>query len=786
MTTTTQSESKSNTLSITPELRNVGITEVSRKGSIKSGFVVTFRINDRDLNLYMKSKRDKTQAELEKSLKKFSTNKILIGDLQMALEPFIADNFDWMYGGLDGNATSANNESDDEFTDNSQPEESNEFDRYRDLDKSDPLDHYEEVDIEKVSQLHEGKIKFTGRVKTVSQEIDKLVIESQWICRGCHSENIIPFSKIMNPPRMPKKCQLCSQADLGFDPNHQFVNARFLKIESEDIILIQNKAPISIKVYALDSDSTNTQMSSRVTIYGEIENVVDPRLKRGTSYVIAKRIIHPDNQTLQIQPEDIPKIMELSRQRDLPMALAALYAPHLKDYDFEKFLIILAAIGAPTMRNLATGEIIERGPLNILLIGLPGSGKTILAKGAVFLKPRSKFAECQYTTVATLCGTVVRDNNEYNIMPGLAASATKGILVLDELDKASKEFIMGLLEFTEHCTVTIGKNVEFLTFDAEVTTIATCNPRDESWANKRKLELSDIPLSNSVISRFDFVIPFREYVTEKEWKDFTRFILKRTSKAISIDYDLLIKYIEKTQQITEVEFDNAAIEIVVDYAAKCAMNKDLAYIRSKRVPITIQRMCGTVARSRLSEIVTADIAHEAIGYLDRIIQIINLDKENFFKVKFNPLEIIINSILELNPSIQRAIILTNHIEGICQKNKDLDAIIGMQDKPQLRFKRNKNSTLDTLCRKVTQDPKIGVSGPKKEKVYVIRKLDEESPDSELDRVDRGIVECQNGSVKIKNNDNSFQSKQSDNNYFDDATEIEKQADKELDEALNQQ
>ena len=41
---------------------------------------------------------------------------------------------------------------------------------------------------------------------------------------------------------------------------------------------------------------------------------------------------------------------------------------------------------------------------------------------------------------------------------------------------------------TEKCTVTIAIYGRHITFDAEVALIATANPRDESWGNKRILE----------------------------------------------------------------------------------------------------------------------------------------------------------------------------------------------------------------------------------------------------------------------------------------------------------
>ena len=529
--TTSEPQEDPNVLPLTPELENVDITAVYRKGSIHTNFVVIFKRKDKDLILYMKPQRDKTRSELEKTLKNYSKNKTLIEDLRVTLESYIVEYFDQMCG-IGSNAESE--EFTEELNDN---EKENPFDRYLDKNENDPLFDYQEIDIEKAAQLHRGKIKFTGRISAITPEIIQLVSKSRWICRVCDNVIEIPFTILLSPPRSPKKCS-CSQTDRGFDPDHELINARLLKIESDDI----------------------------------------------------------------------------TRQ----------------------------------------------------------------------------------------------------------------------------------------------------------------NPRNENWENKRKLELSDIPLTDRIISRFDIIVPIRELMTEKEWKDYADFISNRTIESISVNYELLMKYLEYARRIKFVTFDSEAREMINSYAARCAMNKDLAYITSKRIVHTIHRITGTFARLYLSETVTVEIAQKVIDFINQIIKRINLNKASFLKPTIDPLVIVINSILKLNPSKQRSIVLTNHIEGLCQESKVFDAAIGMQDNPRRRFKRNQNTTLDTLCHKITQDSRIGVTGSWKEKVYVIRELEEKSQDLEIGRGGRGGRGDLFDPVNKKNID-----------IFDGETEREKQATKELEEALSQ-
>ena len=614
MRSSTQSRTIDDTLEVPDELRGLGVSLISRKGDSVGGFVIFFKIKSRTLSLYSKSKRDKMQAELEKALRKFCKKDDQLSEFQIAFESFIANNFEWMIG----KQSSLTNEELDEILE-SDNYQKNYFDKYRDLDKSDPLLDYPETGLEDIAQMQSGKVKFTGRITVIADDVEHKTIRSRWICRtdNCPQTVEIPFRNLLNPPRMPKKCSICSQQDLGFDADHIDMTMRYFTVESEDIA--QAKAPLPIKVYALDEYAINTLMSTQVTVYGEIVKFVDYKKRSNIQYIIAKRILYHDLQTVQIQPEDIPEINNLAHSKDLPKAIAELYATDIDGLFLEKFLAFLGCVGSPSIKNIVTGRIRKRGPLNILFIGLPGGAKTDLAVNAASLKPKSQVVFCQYTSVATLCGSVVTEDGKSVIKPGLAAMASGGILVLDELDKAKPDFKLGLLEIMEQNTITLGKNMKPLKFKAEVRIIATCNPRSENWANTNKLELSDLDLPNTIISRFDLIIPVRSNRTEEDWKKLSDFIIDSYTKDPSANDDLLAKFLQKTEEITHVDIDSNAKEILSNYASKRAFHKDLAYIESPRILITIHRIAKTYACCRLSDKVDKDIANETINLIDRIL-----------------------------------------------------------------------------------------------------------------------------------------------------------------------
>ena len=140
------------------------------------------------------------------------------------------------------------------------------------------------------------------------------------------------------------------------------------------------------------------------------------------------------------------------------------------------------------------------------------------------------------------------------------------------------------------------------------------------------LSLSDIPLSDRIISRFDIIFPIREFSRREEYLDYGNFVLDRNTENISIDSELLMKYIEYAHRIKTATFDSDAKKRINEYAADCAINKDLAYITSKRVIHTIHRICGAFARLHLSSNIDINMVESTIEIINQIIGTMNLNK----------------------------------------------------------------------------------------------------------------------------------------------------------------
>ena len=208
----------------------------------------------------------------------------------------------------------------------------------------------------------------------------------------------------------------------------------------------------------------------------------------------------------------------------------------IANVEIEKFDKDMADVKGQFLAKRAL-EIAASGRHNVLMIGPPGSGKSMLASRIHTILPRLSPHEALETTcVYSLAGMLPSDgliiNPPYrhphhsaslvsmvgggsNAKPGELSLAHNGVLFLDELPEFQRQTIEALRQPLEDASITISRAKEHITYPANIQLIAAMNPCKCGYYGCIDKQCSKVPkcaidyrnkISGPILDRFDIII----------------------------------------------------------------------------------------------------------------------------------------------------------------------------------------------------------------------------------------------------------------------------------------
>ncbi len=161
-----------------------------------------------------------------------------------------------------------------------------------------------------------------------------------------------------------------------------------------------------------------------------------------------------------------------------------LIAPQLLGNEFAKEVLSLQILTIP-----------QRGErFNVLLVGDPGTGKSLLGKYLSSALPRSRYTSDDITRVG------FREVLEY---------ADGGFIFADELDKIPFVFRKALLEAMQFGTTTTDKFRDHGTIATRVNVCGMCNPHGHTLRKEIPL-VKQLPFTLAEATRYHLFVPFYE------------------------------------------------------------------------------------------------------------------------------------------------------------------------------------------------------------------------------------------------------------------------------------
>lgn len=248
------------------------------------------------------------------------------------------------------------------------------------------------------------------------------------------------------------------------------------------------------------------------------------------------------------------------------------------------------------------------GNIHLLLMGVPGTGKTELGKGTVNAFPRSAFIQSSNASRAGLTAAASKDEHTGRFViesNALVRLNPHGIAVIDELDKSKEDVQYALLGVMQDRALTINKTNVQANLPCDVNILATANPKGDEFSNNHQL-WEQANMVRPLYDRFSFVILFNSDLGKiKSFKEFFKRRILKTSGLSTHDRVVVRELVKQSWSVQPVTDDDDTLDKLDQLMREVIVPYPLVFGKSLRptevLPALLEALCRITGDSKPRE-----------------------------------------------------------------------------------------------------------------------------------------------------------------------------------------
>jgi DNA replicative helicase MCM subunit Mcm2 (Cdc46/Mcm family) len=511
-----------------------------------------------------------------------------------------------------------------------------------------------------------GPVIVSGMIVSISAPF-KMISKTKWICRNPGCDNIYEAehepSLISLPDSKASVCPKCHGKE-SLVANPEYINAKTIQIQDSE----PRGELERLDVFLYEDDTHNVNAGEIVEIRGNIhiQTTNNSRSKKLFAILHADSIKYKHREETNITPRDIEAFQKFANLSNLVDRLVSMCAPNVIGHKDKKLGILRSAVGASEENG-------RRGRINTLLVGNPGTAKSMLAREATKLLPNSRYITAQNASGKSLTAIIDKENDTTILRLGPIPLSKNSICAINEIGSMSFEDQRFLLDIMEEGKFTIDKYAIHQDIDSPTTIIATSNPYSAYWKETFKINNEEIPVTRTLLDRVDQLYAFSDINSEEEIREYAS-KKAEISKRRYHNYNFLKKYLLYARSI-KPEITPEAVSMLGAFWARLKMEG----IATNRTLDSIYRIAEATARLKLKDKVDGIIATEVM----ESIQVLLLQYGRIKQVIEDPRNAAEQEIVNIVRETSAQITFSEAVKMVCHRNTQVKHYLG-----------NRNLTVD--------------------------------------------------------------------------------------------